>query len=269
MLRLTQRSTPARSAWVRCSSTTNTQPTTSSEATSSSPPPSDDKKTSPSLPSNWKTRRPHINPERPRQWNRPLATGVLPAFDEALRYIRQDSRALRAEAQYNRSALREAESSPNPDPELIKSLEEKLAILEVQSDVNRPEVRWNFRNGLGERPLPPEFLSVSSMTLLLADMTKPVYRHLAEKKWRDDGDLDLLVRRHPLYYPTVSILTSVQMERIHQMNVVPDVLPSLHPSLDLRLTFPEPPPQSIYLRTRSKRQHKQVEPGVFLISEQV
>ena len=59
------------------------------------------------------------------------------------------------------------------------------------------------------------------------------------------------------------------MERIHQMNVVPDVLPSLRPSFDLRLTFPEPPPQSLYLRTRSKRQHKQVEPGVFLVSEQV
>src|ERR1700753_1298419 len=59
------------------------------------------------------------------------------------------------------------------------------------------------------------------------------------------------------------------MERIHQMNVVPDVLPSLHPSFDLRLTFPEPPPQSTYLRNRVKRQHKHVEPGIFLVSEQV
>lgn len=106
------------------------------------------------------------------------------------------------------------------------------------------------------------------MILCLADMTKPVYQHLAEQKWRNDGDLDLLVRCH-LCHPTTFILTFVQMERIHQMNVVPDVLPTLHPSLDLRLTFPEPPPQSAYLRTRSKRQHKQVEPGVFLVSEQV
>src|SRR5579872_5018870 len=60
-----------------------------------------------------------------------------------------------------------------------------------------------------------------------------------------------------------------QMERIHQMNVVPDILPSIHPSFDLRLTFPEPPPESKYLRNRTKRQHKQVEPGVFLVSEQV
>jgi large subunit ribosomal protein L35 len=148
MLRLSQRSAPVRSAWARCSSTAQAQPPTS-EPTSE---PSDDKKTSPSRPGNWKTRRPYINPERPRQWNRPLAPGVLPAFDEALRYIRQDSYALRAEAQYNRSALQEAESSSNPDPELIKGLKEKLTILEVQSEINRPEVRWNFRNGLGEFP---------------------------------------------------------------------------------------------------------------------
>ena len=160
MLRLTRRSTPVRSAWARCSSTAQAQPTTSIEPAPPSPPSSDDKKTPPSRSGNWKTRRPHINPERPREWNRPLAPGVLPAFDEALRYIRQDSHTLRAEAQYNRSALREAETSPNPDPELIKALEAKLAILEVQSDVNRPDVRWNSRNGLGEHPclqnpLPP------------------------------------------------------------------------------------------------------------------
>ena len=99
-------------------------------------------------------------------------------------------------------------------------------------------------------------------------MTKPVYRHLAEKKWRSEGDLDLLVRRHLLFSTHCSHSKFAQMERIHQMNVVPDVLPSLHPSFDLRITFPEPPPQSVYLRNRSKRQHKQVEPGVFLVSEQ-
>ena len=150
MLRLNQRSIAARSAWVRCSSTVQGQPTTSSESTSFHPPSSDDKNSPLSRSGNWKTRRPHINLERPRQWNRPLAPGVLPVYDEALRYIRQDSRALRAEAQYNRSALREAESSPSPDPELTKGLKEKLAIIEVQSEVNCPNIRWNFRNGLGE-----------------------------------------------------------------------------------------------------------------------
>lgn len=59
------------------------------------------------------------------------------------------------------------------------------------------------------------------------------------------------------------------MERIHQMNVVPDLLPSLHPSLDLRLNFPEAPPEDIVRRTRTKRKYEKVEPGVFLLPEQV
>ena len=59
------------------------------------------------------------------------------------------------------------------------------------------------------------------------------------------------------------------MERIHTMHVVPDLLAALHPSFDLRVTFPEPPPKSVYLRTRVKRRYKQVEPGIFLLPEQV
>ena len=150
MLRLIQRSPTPRSIWIRSNSTAQTRSSPSFGPASPSAPPSDNKKTSLSRSATWKTRRPHINPASPRQWNRPLAPGVLPAFDEALRYIRQDSHALRAEVQYNRSALRDAESSPNPDPKLINGLKEKLAILEVQSEVNCPEVRWYFRNGLGD-----------------------------------------------------------------------------------------------------------------------
>ena len=202
MLRLSPRSTLVRSAWVRCTSTTPAQSVTSSDTNSSPLPLSDDKKTPLPRPGTWKTRRPYINPQRPRKWNRPLAPGVLPAYDEALRYICQDSHALRAETQYNRSALREAESSPNPDPQLIEGLKEKLAILEVQSEVNRPEVRWYLRNGLGQHPLPPKL--PRPLTTLLADMSKPVYRHLAEQKWRNDGDLDLLVRRRPPFPPRSS-----------------------------------------------------------------
>lgn len=59
------------------------------------------------------------------------------------------------------------------------------------------------------------------------------------------------------------------MERIHQMNVVPDLLPSLHPSIDLRLNFPEAPPTDVVRRTRMRRKYEKVEPGVFLLPEQV
>lgn len=53
------------------------------------------------------------------------------------------------------------------------------------------------------------------------------------------------------------------------MHVVPDLLPVLHPSIDLRMTFPEPPPEQTYVRTRVKRKHSSVEPGVYLLPEQV
>lgn len=53
------------------------------------------------------------------------------------------------------------------------------------------------------------------------------------------------------------------------MNVVPDLLPSLHPSFDLRVNFPEPPPKSVALRNRKKRKYQKVEPGGFLLPEQV
>ena len=60
-----------------------------------------------------------------------------------------------------------------------------------------------------------------------------------------------------------------QMERMYQMNVVPDMLPELDPSFDLRIRYLEPPPKNNYLRTRVKRKLKQVEPGIFLVPEQV
>ena len=60
-----------------------------------------------------------------------------------------------------------------------------------------------------------------------------------------------------------------QMERIYQMNVVPDMLPELHPSFDLRIRYLAPAPKDNYLRTRVKRKHRQVEPGIFLTPEQV
>ncbi|KAH8101535.1 PEBP-like protein [Cristinia sonorae] len=177
----------------------------------------------------WPTTRPSISLERPREYNRPIGVGVLPAYDEALAYIKRDSSRLSAELTHCKTQLEAAEKEGNASE--VERLKEKVKILEVQSEINLPSVRWKARNGL-------------------ADMSKPVYRHLLEQRWREEGDLDLL------------------MERIHQMNVVPDMLPSLHPSFDLRLNFPEPPPEDIRLRTRVKRKYEKVEPGVYLLPEQ-
>ncbi|KAI0063088.1 PEBP-like protein [Artomyces pyxidatus] len=97
--------------------------------------------------------------------------------------------------------------------------------------VNLPDVRWKAANGL-------------------ADMNQKVYRHLIEQRWREEGALDLL------------------MERLHQMHVIPDAVSSFHPSVDLRVNFPEPPPADVYRRTRIKRRYQPVEPGVLLLNEQ-
>ncbi len=55
------------------------------------------------------------------------------------------------------------------------------------------------------------------------------------------------------------------MERVHQMHVVPDILPEMHPSVDLRVTATALG-QEIRLR---KTTDKEVEPGVFLLPHQV
>jgi len=119
-----------------------------------------------------------------------------------------------------------------PSLDLLAHYEEKIRILEVQSEINLPEVRIAFK--LGKYPF-----------------RQPVYRHLTEQKWRKDGMLDLL------------------MERIYQMHVVPDLLPELHPNVDLRIQFPNPAGHRALRQRRAEfANFYKVEPGTFLKPEQ-
>ncbi|KAG6859317.1 hypothetical protein C0991_000954, partial [Blastosporella zonata] len=121
----------------------------------------------------------------PRKWNRPIGEGVIPAYDLALKLIRKDAFRLTHEAEAvseEVKALEERlkelgglESTSEEATEVLDRIEErrkKLKILEVQSKVNLPDLRWKVNNAM-------------------ADMTDPAHRHLVEQKWRDDGDLDL------------------------------------------------------------------------------
>ncbi|CAG8521210.1 19776_t:CDS:10 [Dentiscutata erythropus] len=86
--------------------------------------------------------------------------------------------------------------------EIIKELEalhQRKYHLQVQAEVNDPEIRRNFKNDK-------------------IDMFIPVYRHLKEKHWKS-GPLPKL------------------MERITQMYVVPDVFPDLEPTICLEFKF--------------------------------
>lgn len=96
-----------------------------------------------------KTRRPKISLEQPREWKRPLAYGVLPAFDEALKFIKADSEALKVEMQNVQALLTAAKQAPELDPVAIRQMEEKLDYLEIQGEINFPEVQWKCGNGMG------------------------------------------------------------------------------------------------------------------------
>lgn len=84
-----------------------------------------------------------------------------------------------------------SEGAKDVEAEMEKK-REKLKILEVQSRVNFPDVRWKVDNAMG---LSFFFSLYREWALIVdtADMTDPVHRHLVEQKWRNDGDLDLLV----------------------------------------------------------------------------
>ncbi|KAL1744265.1 phosphatidylethanolamine-binding protein [Schizophyllum fasciatum] len=171
------------------------------------------------------------SPGAPQQWNRPIREGVMPVYDLALRLIEEDSNAIKKEVAEARSEVKALEQELQRMDAAAegylaeeRQLEDKrrhLEVLEIQSEVNLPSVRHAVETGH-------------------ADLTRPSHRKILENKWRNEGDLDLL------------------MERIYQMNVVPDVVPTLHPSLNLRCSFKVAPP------AKTPKSRAQIEAGVYL-----
>lgn len=89
--------------------------------------------------------RPSISVERPREWNPPIAPGVVPAYDEAVAYIRADAAAVQVEADSLRSGL----ENGHVPTEGIEDAKKRLDILEIMAQINLPEVRWKAANGMG------------------------------------------------------------------------------------------------------------------------
>ncbi|GAA5933242.1 YbhB/YbcL family Raf kinase inhibitor-like protein [Sporobolomyces koalae] len=129
-------------------------------------------------------------------YSAPLKAGVLPAYDHALAYIAQDR-------DFKLKQLEELKSNKAVDQAVLEKLE-------VEAWSNDPETRWKANNQQ-------------------ADLSKPVFRFLAERKWRKEGDLAIL------------------MQRVTQMSVTPDLLPEIAPEADLRIQIGE----------------QQIVPGVF------
>lgn len=130
-------------------------------------------------------------------------------FQEALTFLREDraEKVAQIEEQRRRIARLEEnvqQASNENKHKIIRSLNssrQHLEHLKVQADINDPLVKKRFEDGLG-------------------DMGKPVYRHLARRKWE-------------------SYEKRIVLQRITQMSVVPDVLPTggVEPSVQLRLEF--------------------------------
>ncbi|CAD6563771.1 MAG: hypothetical protein TREMPRED_001373 [Tremellales sp. Tagirdzhanova-0007] len=127
----------------------------------------------------------------PPSWTRALPEGVNPAYDIALAYLsEQQSLTL--------SSLARLRALPNPTPAIMRRIDQ----LEIEAHVNDPAVRQTFRESKGRGML-----------------DQPVMRHLAERRWRKEGGLDLV------------------MGRVYQNKVVPDLVPDLGPTSPLNLTL--------------------------------
>ncbi|KAJ5939061.1 hypothetical protein N7466_002195 [Penicillium verhagenii] len=81
----------------------------------------------------------------------------------------------------------------------VTAMQLHLEKLKILADINDPLVKRKFEDGQG-------------------DMSKPIYRYLADRKWRE-------YRR------------KILVQRITQMNVVPDVLPQCDPTVEAKLYF--------------------------------
>lgn len=83
-------------------------------------------------------------PLKTTKWNRPIAPGILPAYDQALAYILEDSRRLKVKVKSLESAI-----ASETDATALAEMTTKLEALEVDSEINLPSSRWSVRNGVG------------------------------------------------------------------------------------------------------------------------
>ncbi|TXT15800.1 hypothetical protein VHUM_00303 [Vanrija humicola] len=120
-----------------------------------------------------------------------LPAGAEPAYDAALAYIAEEN-ALQRE----RLAKLQAKAGANPSPEQLR----RIARLEVDAYVNDPAVRRTFKTTGGK-----------------GLFAQPVFRALAERKWKKEGELDLV------------------MQRVYQLGVIPDLLADHVPTAAIRI----------------------------------
>ncbi|KAL0253154.1 mitochondrial 54S ribosomal protein YmL35 [Diplodia seriata] len=127
-------------------------------------------------------------------------------FQEARKVLKADREEKLAaiEVQRTRIARLQAQDAAVSGGERKKqvrlmAMQNRLEELKILADINDPAVKKNFEDGK-------------------ADMLKPIYRLLAERKWREYKQ-------------------KLVEQRITTMNVIPDVLPAIEQKADVSLMF--------------------------------
>jgi len=127
-------------------------------------------------------------------------------FQEARKVLLADRKEKLKEIERQRERIAKLRATPAEEAggerakqSRLKTFESDLERLKILADVNDPLVKKRFEDGQG-------------------DMNKPIYRYLSDKKWREYRRLILV-------------------QRITQMNVLPDVLPYCDPVVDVKLYF--------------------------------
>lgn len=92
--------------------------------------------------------------------------------------------------------------STESNVETKAQLESELLKHEVRAELNDPEVQFNYKTKQ-------------------LDLRQPVYRHLAQRDWKE---YDMLIN----------------IQRLEQLHVIPDTLPTIEPRAAIELQFPGP-----------------------------
>ncbi|EGW33494.1 mitochondrial ribosomal protein MRPL35 [Spathaspora passalidarum NRRL Y-27907] len=108
----------------------------------------------------------------------------------------------KAEDLYNQVEKLEQQLAQTKDEESIKQLKDQIDTLLIRAEIQNPEVMYNS-----------SFNDPDSL-----DKTQPVYRKALEQKWKK---YDLMVT----------------MQRLEQLHVIPDTLPTLEPKCDVKIRF--------------------------------
>ncbi|KAM5467412.1 mitochondrial 54S ribosomal protein YmL35 [Microsporum audouinii] len=151
--------------------------------------------------------------------NHPFEQLPFQCFQEARKVLQEDREEKLQQIEKERARLarlREADPATvggEAQKQIrIKSMEKHLEKLKILADINDPLIKKRFEDGMG-------------------DMSRPIYRHLANQKWREYRRLILI-------------------QRLTQMKVIPDVLAHIDPIVDVKLVFGKKP----------------IQPGVFVDS---